>query len=206
MVCVFQDEWGEFECFGEVEVMEILDFIDKQASAIFGILGTVIGFFGNYFLQKINQKFEITKDVAQDYYKGKKIVLTKTLQLISNYEFEIKTLHDFIEDDKGVPIGMFKKEDIYTNHFLLIFEYLHSNRIYLEDETIKKLDNLVSFYHNYILHTKVIKSEMDPDDMILAIESEKQKLFDETEVLFNGLLEQIKFDEIKNFKAKMENK
>ena len=52
---------------------DIIDLIDKHASAIFGVIGTVIGFVGNYFLQKWNQKFEITKDVAKNIIKIKKM-------------------------------------------------------------------------------------------------------------------------------------
>jgi len=185
---------------------DIIDLIDKHASAIFGVIGTVIGFVGNYFLQKWNQKFEITKDVAKEYYKDKKNVLTKAIQLISDYETKLRTLHDFIEDENGMPIGEIKKEDIFAKYFELIFEYLHSHRFYLEEETIKKLDKLVDFYHKYKLDVKVIISERDAEDISTEIARRKLKLFEDAKVLFNELKEQIKFDEMKNFKAKLETK
>jgi len=182
----------------------MMNFFTDNASAIFGILGTVVGFFGNYFLQRKNQKFEVTKDVAKDYYKDKKNILTKSLQLISDYETKIETLHDYIEDANGVPTRELKKEDVFAKYFLLIFEYLHSYRFYLENETIIKLDRLVNFYHLYTLDIKVIISERDPDDIPNEVATRKQKLFEDAKVLFNGLKEQIKFDEMKNFKAKLE--
>ena len=185
---------------------EILELIDNHASAIFGIIGTIIGFIGNFILQKWNQKFEVTKEVAKEYYQQKKNVLEKALQLISDNETKIKTLYDFFEDEYGRLVSEVKKEDIYAKYFLLIFEYLHSHRLYLEDETITKLDKLVGFYHSYKLDIKVIVSELNSGDRTNEIASKKEKLFQDTEILFNGLKEEIKFDEIRNFKEKLEQK
>ena len=137
----------------------MMNFFTDNASAIFGILGTVVGFFGNYFLQRKNQKFEVTKDVAKDYYKNKKNILVKSLQLIADYESTLNTLHNFIEDDRGVPIREVTKEDIYAKYFILIFEYLHSHRLYLEDETINQLNNLVDSYHSYQMDINIIVTE-----------------------------------------------
>jgi hypothetical protein len=190
------------------ESLEIIDLIDKHASAIFSILsaslGALFGFFSNYWFKKLDNKFEVTKDIAKNYYKEKQKVLTTTLQLISDYETKLETLHDFIEDDNGVTIKELKKEDIFVKYFLLVFEYLHSHRLYLEDETIIKLDKLVNFYHLYKLDFKVIKSERDTEDIATEIATLKEKLFKDTKVLFNGLKEQVKFDEMIKFKAKME--
>ena len=105
-----------------------------------------------------------------------------------------------------MPIGEIKKEDIFAKYFELIFEYLHSHRFYLEEETIKKLDKLVDFYHKYKLDVKVIISERDAEDISTEIARRKRKLFEDTRVLFNELKEQIKFDEMKKFKAKLETK
>ena len=188
----------------------IIDLIDKHASAIFSIgsaiIGALFGFFSNYWFKKLDNRFEITKDVAKEYYKDKQNVLTKALQLISDYETKIETPHNFIEDENGIPIRMLKKEDVFAKYFELIFEFLHSHRFYLEGETIKKLDKLVDSYHEYKLDVKVIESELDPEDISAEIVKRKQKLFKDTEVSFNGLKEQIKFDEIQNFKAKLGNK
>jgi len=178
-------------------------FLDKNASAIFGVIGVIFGFLGNYFLQSLNRKYEIMKEEAKEYFKKKRNVLTKTAQLSADYQFKLETLHDFTEDENGIPIGVVKKEDVYVKYFLLIFEYLHVNRFYLEENTIIKLDELVGYYHKYKLAEKVIISEKDEDDIADELEELKEKLFEATQVLFNGLIEQIKFKEIKNFKAKI---
>ena len=96
-------------------------FLEKEASAIFGVIGIILGFFGNYILQKLNRKYEITKDEAKEYFKEKRNLLTQTIRLISDYEFKIKTLHNFSEDDNGIPIAELNKEDVFEKYFLLIF-------------------------------------------------------------------------------------
>jgi hypothetical protein len=192
------------------ETLSIINLIDKHASTIFSIIsaviGTLFGFFSNYWFKKLDNKFEITKEISKEYYKDKKNIIEKTLQLISDYETKLATLHDFIEDENGIPIKELKKEDIFTKYFLLIFEYLHSHRFYLENETIVKLDKLVDLYHHYKLDIKFITSELDPEDIPTEIETRNQKLFEDANVLFNELKEQIKFGEMKNLKAKMEQK
>jgi len=184
--------------------MELLDFMDKHASAIFGVIGTAVGFMGNAILQKWNQKFEVTKDIAKEYYKDKKIVLTKALQLISDYETSMETLHDFIDDEHGVPVKILKKEDVFAKYFKLIFEYLHVHRLYLNSETIKKLDLLKNNYHNYILESKFITSEMDNEDMSMSFDKLNEKLYQDARINFHKLIEEIKYDEIKNLKEKLE--
>jgi len=186
--------------------MKIIDFLDKQSSAIFGGIGALFGFFSTYWLKKLDHKYEITKDESKEYFKEKRTVLGKILQYISDYETELKTLHDFIENENGQPIRELKQEDVFEKYFLLIFEYLHSHRFYLNNETIKKLDELVDLYHSYKLDIKVIKSELPPEIMFNEITKRKQKLFIDAQVLFNELKEQIKFGEIKNFKTKLEIK
>lgn len=178
-------------------------FLDKNASALFGAVGAIFGFLGNYILQRLNRKHEITKEIAKEYFKEKSDVLRKATQLSINYQFKLETLHDFIEDENGIPIAELKKEDVYVKYFLLIFEYLHANRFYLEEDTIVKLDKLVDFYHAYKLDEKVIISERDKKDIADELKKLKEKLFQDTQVLFNGLKEQIKFKEIKNFKDKI---
>lgn len=179
------------------------DFMNKNASALFGVLGTVLGFAGNYILQKLNRKHEITKKEAKEYFKEKRNVLTKAIRLIADYEFKMNTLYDFVEDNNGVPIRQLQIEDVFAKYFELIFEYLHSNRFYLEEQTIEKLDRLVDIYHLYKLDTKVIISEQDDSDIPNAILSRKQQLFSDAQVCFNELKEQVKFDEIRNFQAKI---
>lgn len=178
----------------------LFELLDKNASAIFGVSGTIIGFFGNYILQKLSRKHEIIKEEAKEYFKEKRNLITKSIRLISDYEYRIKTLHDLIEDENGIPIAELKKEDVFEEYFLLIFEYLHANRFYLEKETILKLDKLVEIYHLYKLNKKVIIAELDGKDIALEISKLKLKLFEDAQVLFNTLKEQITFNEITNYK------
>ena len=72
--------------------MEIIDLLDKHASAIFGAIGAIFGFFSNYFLKKYERKNEITKEGAKEYFKQKMFVLNETLKLISEYEITRKIL------------------------------------------------------------------------------------------------------------------
>lgn len=184
--------------------MNWIDFLDKNSSAIFGLIGTIVGFAGNYFLQKRNHKFEVIKDESKRYFKQKRNVLNNSLKLFTEYETKIETLHDFIEDEYGVPIGIVKKEDIFAKYFKHIYEYLDSNRIFLDEKTIQKLNNLTQHYYNYILATKVIISEYNDEDIAASIGTENEKLFKMARFHFNQLIEEIKYVEIKNFKEKME--
>jgi len=182
--------------------MEFLNFLNQQASAIFGILGTILGFSGNYFLQKINQKFEIKKEISKEYYFKKKYVLTEILKMILEYEVKLKTLFDFEKDDNGMYIRKITKEDVYSEYFELIFEYLHLNRLYLEKSIIEILDKLSEFYYLYKLNQKVI-DEIDDDVKNKEIVNNKKQLFNNTKNLFDDLINKLKIIEIERFKNQL---
>ena len=89
----------------------LISFMDNHASAIFGAIGAIFGFLTNYFFKKFDRKNEISKEEAKEYFKQKRIVLNESLKLISKYELIIETLHDFYEDNNGVPVKMITKEE-----------------------------------------------------------------------------------------------
>jgi len=184
--------------------MDFIDLLDKHASAIFGGIGAIFGFFSNYFFKKIDRKYDISKEEAKEYFKQQREVLNKALQLISEYETTIKTLHDYYENENGMPVKIFTKNDIYEKYFLKIFEYLNANRFYLEEDTIKKLDSIKKDYYTYFLDKKVIISEFNNKDMATELEKKINILVQESEKKFNGLTDQIKMRDSKNFKEKME--
>ena len=182
--------------------MNCIDLLDKYASAIFGAIGTIVGFLSNYFFKKLDRKYEISKEEAKEYLKQQIKVLNKILQLISKYEITIETLHDYYDDEFGVPIKMIKKEDIYEKYFLEIFEYLDSNRFYLEKDIVKKLNSIRKDYYSYILNKKVIISEYDNEDIYKELEKIRILLIKETEKNLNKLIEQIK--DSKSLKSKIQ--
>ena len=183
--------------------MEIIDLLDKHASAIFGAIGAIFGFSSNYFLKKYERKNEISKEEAKEYFKQKRIVLNESLRLISEYEITRETLHDFYYDNNDVPIKIVTKEDIYRKYFLKIFGYLHANRFYLEEDTIKKLDLLKVDYYNFIVREKIILNESNDDEIPDSLETLIRNLYSETYRNFNILNEEIKYDEVKEFKSKV---
>ena len=155
--------------------MEWIDLVDKHASAIFGGIGTIVGLISTYYFKKLDRKYDVSKEEAKEYFKQQREVLNKALQLISEYETTIKTLHDYYENENGVPIKIFTKNDIYEKYFLKIFEYLNANRFYLEEGTIKKLDSLKKDYYTYFLDKKIIISEFNNED--IATKLEKKSTF-----------------------------
>lgn len=183
------------------------NFIQENTSAIFGLLGTIVGgigtFFSTYFFKKSDRKNEISKEEAKGYFKQKRIVLNESLRLISEYKMTMNTSYDYFHNENGVPIKALTKEEIYSKYFLKIFEYLHANRFYLEDDTIKKLDNLQKNYYNFILEQKVILEEYNDDDKFQGVMDLQIKLYSETLKEFNSLNEEIKYNEIQNFKDKV---
>ena len=183
------------------------NFILENTSAIFGLLGTIVGgigtFFSTYFFKKYDRKNEISKEEAKEYFKQKRIVLNESLKLISKYELIIETLHDFYEDNNGVPVKMITKEDIYSKYFLKIFGYLHSHRLYLEEDTIKRLDSLKKDYFNFLIGKKIILVEFNDDEKYKSLESLKNNLYTQTVQNFDGLNKKIKYDEIQLFKNKV---
>ena len=182
--------------------MDFIDLVDKHASAIFGVIGAIGGFFSNYFFKKLDRKYEISKEEAKEYLKQQIKVLNKILQLISKYEITIETLHDYYDDEFGVPIKLITKEDIYEKYFLEIFEYLDSNRFYLEKDIVKKLNSISKDYYSYILNKKVIISEYDNEDIYKELEKIRILLIKETEKNLNKLIEQIK--DSKSLKSKIQ--
>ena len=184
--------------------MNFIDLLDKHASAIFGGIGAIFGFFSSYFFKKIDRKYDISKEEAKEYFKQQREVLNKALQLISEYEISKETRFDFYEDDYGVPIAEVTKEDIYTQYFLKIFEYLNINRLYLEEDSIKKLDVLKKYYYAHILDIKVIISKnQDEKDISKELNEKKVILVKETEEKFNRLIDQIKYRDALIFQEKV---
>ena len=183
--------------------MEIIDLLDKHASAIFGAIGAIFGFFSNYFVKKLDRRNEISKEESKEYFKQKRLVLNESLKLISEYELTIETLHDYSTDDSGVPIKIVTKEDIYEKYFLKIFGYLHANRLYLEKDTIKKLDILKRSYYEYIVGKKIILEEYNDVETPKSLENLTKNLFDTTYKEFNSLNEEVKYDEVQGFRQKV---
>jgi len=183
------------------------NFMIDNTSAIFGLLGTIVGgigtFFSTYFFKKYDRKNEISKEESKEYFKQKRIVLNESLKLISKYELTIETLHDYYENDNGVPIKIVTKEDIYKKYFLKIFSYLHSHRLYLENSTIEKLNVLKKAYFNFIVSQKIILVEYNDDEITKSLEYLKKDLYTETLKEFNSLNEKIKYDEVQLFKDKI---
>jgi len=183
--------------------MNSIDLLDKHASAIFGAIGTVVGFLSNYFFNKLERKNEISKEEAKEYFKQKRIVLNESLRLISEYEITSEILHDFHYDNNGVPIEIVTKEDIYRKYFLKIFEYLDANRFYLEDNTIQKIDNLKKSYYDFLVKEKIILNEHHDDEIPQGLMDLKINLYKETLTKLNILNEKIKYDEVQKFKNKV---
>ena len=173
------------------------NFIQENTSAIFGLLGTILGgvgtFFSTYFFKKYERKNEISKEEAKEYFKQKRFVLNETLKLISEYEMTKETLHDYYNDENGVPIKIVTKEDIYKKYFLKIFRYLHVNRFYLEEDTIEKLDILKVDYYNFIVGEKVVLNEYHDDEIPDLLETLTRNLYSKTYKNFNILNEEIKY-------------
>ena len=186
--------------------MTWIDFLDKNVSAVFSLMGVFVGIIADYFRQKFNQKFQRISDESKKYFKRKSEVLNKSLQLSLDYEFELNTLHDTIDNEYGIPIGIKKEEDVFIKYFTLIYEFLHSNRLYLEEETIKELDKLSNSYIKYKLATKIISSEYNNEDIHNEIQKKKKELFNEQNHNFNQLIEEIKYTNLKKYKETMEGK
>lgn len=183
--------------------MDYIDLLDKNTSAIFGILGAIVGFFSDFFIKKLDRKNEISKEEAKEYFKQKRIVLNESLRLISEYEMTMNTLYDYFHNENGVPIEIVTKEDIYRKYFLKIFGYLHANRFYLEVDTIEKLDILKKYYYDFIVGERIILSEYHDDKIPQRLIDLKINLYKETLIKFNNLNEEIKYDEVQEFKKKV---
>ena len=183
--------------------MSFIDLLNNHASAIFGAIGAIFGFFTNYFFKKFDRKNEISKEETKEYFKQKRIVLNESLKLISKYQLTIETLHDYYENDYGLPIKIVTKEDIYKKYFLKIFSYLHSHRLYLEESTIEKLDVLKKPYYDFIVQQKIIIAEYDKDEIAESLKNLTSKLYIHTHYNFNVLNEAIKYNELKEFRQRV---
>ena len=172
-------------------------------NAIIGLIGVILGgvitFFSNFWLKKKDFKNEISKE----YYKEKRSVISKALEMVYDYEKEIKTLFGYYEDENGIPEKEINKEDVFEKYLSSLITYLNVNRIYLEKDTLKKFNVLYEFYYQYSLKIKIIKSEYPNDIQLKKITEEKENLYNQTNILLNELNEMIKFDEVDKIKGKI---
>ena len=111
------------------------------------VIGAVIGFFFNFILEKTKFKQNIKLEEARKFLQKKVEIINTVLAFYSKYLFHIKTLHDYYEDEIGIPIKEVKEKDIYVKYFLEIIGFLDKNRLFSSDEIVKFVDeNLINHY------------------------------------------------------------
>ena len=117
-----------------VEVMEqalnhLIDVLDNNFSLISMVIGAMLGFFSQLYLNKINQKNEITKELSKEYIRTKMDVLGKAVELFQEYELKMKTEMPtyYYDDIWDICVEENNEEIIYWCYFLKVIEYLNKN-------------------------------------------------------------------------------
>jgi len=174
------------------------DIIKQTIPAIIGLIGVILGL-------TIGKKRDIKNEISKEYYKEKRSVISKALEIIYDNEKSIETLFGYYEDKNSIPVKEITKEDVFEKYLSSLATYLNVNRIYLEKDTLKKLNTLIKFYYQYSLNIKVIKSEYLKNIQLKKITVEKEKLYNHANKLFNELNEMIKYYEVDKIKGKIVN-
>lgn len=168
-----------------------------------GIIGVVIGFFSSFILEKIKFTQNIKLEEARKFLQKKVEIINTVLSYYSKYNFHIKTLHDYYEDELGIPIKEVKEKDIYVKYFLEIIGYLDKNRFFLNDNIVDFINkNLIDHYHAFLLDKKIAEERSNDDDG-KKLEEIKNDLFKDPKENFEKLKDMI-VEESKLLKEKFE--
>lgn len=178
----------------EQALNHLIDVLDNNFSLISMVIGAMLGFFSQLYLNKINQKNEITKELSKEYIRTKMDVLGKAVELFQEYELKMKTEMPtyYYDDIWDICVEENNEEIIYWCYFLKVIEYLNKNRFYLDEETIKKLDVIkIKYYYDYKLELNYVINEFSPDDMHEGVLKLQKKLYNKSKKEFEELNKQI---------------
>ena len=172
-----------------------------------GFLGGngVGGLFAYLVKKEIDKRYENKSNEKgyQDALEKKKKIIHEVMGMIDEFEFKNENL-GLIDDENGVPIKEEKIEDIYVEYFVKIFEKLSKDKIYLQEDTLNKLESLRTSYVNYIAgKNTIIDNHQNDYEITHAIEKLNKEFLEETSYEFNILLENIKYNERRDIQEKL---